>query len=162
MRSDVIIGIALVALFGGYFAMAEALPTSLMDTSVTSADTPKLIAVAGVGLSILLILQAAFTWYLGKAPSSGEDAPDDGTIPGHHGRAFAMLAFGAGFVLLLPYLGYAVSLALLFATVAAFRAGAMSWKIAAFAVITAIAFQLIFGELLNVRVPAGILAPLLG
>jgi putative tricarboxylic transport membrane protein len=164
MRSDVFIGLALIALFGGYWAMADALPSSLMDTSVTSADTPKLIAVAGMGLSFLLILQALLNFRLRKAsaPSSSENQADDGAMKGPHWRAFAMLAFGAGFVLLLPYLGYAVSLALLFAAVAGFRAGGLSWRIGAFAVITAIAFQLIFGELLNVRVPAGLLAPLLG
>lgn len=166
MRSDVLIGLALIAMFGGYYAMADALPSSLMDTSVTSADTPRMIAIAGLGLSFLLILQAAFAFYLQKktsASSSEEIAPeDDGTIKGQHLRACAMLVFGGGYVLLLPYLGYALSLALLFAAVAAFRAGAMSWRIAAFAVIAAVAFQLIFAELLNVRVPPGILAPILG
>jgi len=165
MRSDILIALVLTALFGGYYLVADALPTSLMDTTVTSADTPRLIAIAGMGLSILLIVQAAMKRWLQKTEtlsSAGTAPADDGTVEGSHVRAFGILAIGAGFVAVLPYLGYVLSLALLFAAVAAFRGGRMSWNIAAFAVVAAIAFHLIFVVLLNVRMPAGVLAPLLG
>jgi hypothetical protein len=60
-----------------------------------------------------------------------------------------------GYVAVLPYAGYALSIAVLLFVVAWYRGGTLSLHTLAFAVVGAAVFYVLFVVLLNVRMPAG-------
>ena len=78
----------------------------------------------------------------------------------HHLRAIAMLAFGAGYVLILPELGYAVSVTLLLAGVAYFLGLRSLPKMALFAVLGGASFFLLFVVVLKIPLPEGVFSDL--
>ena len=71
----------------------------------------------------------------------------------HRRRALGLLAIAAGYVVLAPLVGYAVALALLIASVAAYEGMTLSWRLAAVAAGGAVVFWLLFVQLLGVEQP---------
>lgn len=157
MRSMFAVSGVLFVISIAYWLGADAIRVSSLAGQVGADGLPKLLGLALGGLSVLLALQ---TWVqkrrLKASPLVADGGEDD--VLGDwrsHLRALGLIAIGVVYVIVLPWLGYAVSAAVMLAVVAAY-AGLRSWiSLAAFAFGGAVVFYLIFVQLLSIPLPAG-------
>ena len=70
-----------------------------------------------------------------------------------------MLAFGVGYVLLLPVMGYAASIACLMLAVAIYSGARLGFRTVLFAVTASGVAYAIFVVVLGIPLPAGVLLP---
>jgi hypothetical protein len=132
--------------------MASELPTSLIDTTISSSAMPKLLAISCGLLSSVLIVQGLLAR---RAAHPAQTAPATKEASLNHWRTAGLFLILVGYVALLPYAGYALSIAVLLFVVAWYRGGTFSLHTLAFAVVGAAVFYVLFVVLLNVRMPAG-------
>ena len=153
MGKDLAAGILLLAGSVGYYWMAADLPISLIDTTISSSALPKLLAVICGLLSSIMIVQALVA---GRVARSAQTASAPGEPLLNHWRTVGLLLILVGYVAILPYAGYALSMAALLFVVAWYRGGTFSFHTLLFAIVGAAVFYLLFVGLLNVRMPAGV------
>jgi putative tricarboxylic transport membrane protein len=103
---DIVCVVAGLALAIGYYVLADRLPRSLLSDPTGADGLPKLLAIA-LALISLAVLGLAL---LRRTPTAR--AADHGEAL-RHLRAAGMLAFGVAYFLLLPWLGYPLSVFLL-------------------------------------------------
>ena len=118
MNKDTLAGLALVALAVAYWFAAGAIPHSVLAGQVSADGLPKLLAWMLGGLGLLLAVQGLIRRPrpAGAAATAPQDA-DEGTPWWAHLRALGMFAIAAAYILLVPYLGYILSIVLLGAAV---------------------------------------------
>jgi hypothetical protein len=158
MTRDLVSGGILLVFSVVYYLMAAAIPPSLLADTVGPGGMPKSYGIALGILSILLIAQALYARR--RAAIAGRPMRRD---PGktkeeiHSAlRAAGMLAIGVVYVIVLPYLGYIVSLALLIGATAWYQERARMRWLWVSAVVGAVLFYVIFVLVLQIAEPAGI------
>jgi putative tricarboxylic transport membrane protein len=167
---DVWIGLAALALGGWYWRAAGDIPISPLDGIVNAAALPRSLAVAMMGFSVLLILRALAieAMYLRAARRAAGPVADrpalDGQAftAGQHLKAAGIVAIGIAYLLILPYLGYLLSVALLVIVASVYigaRAGAYTVGVG---LMVAVAYYLLFVRLLDIPLPAGFWPSLIG
>ncbi|HVJ44064.1 MAG TPA: tripartite tricarboxylate transporter TctB family protein [Dongiaceae bacterium] len=156
MTRDLVSGCILFVFSIVYYTMASAIPVSVLADSVGAQGLPKSYGIALGILSLLLIVQALYarrraaaTVDLARATATNQHDKTAAL------RAVGMLAIGVVYVLLLPWLGYVVSLALLIVTTVWYQERHYRHKLWPVAIIGAVVFWLIFVELLEIAEPAG-------
>ena len=165
---DVWIGVLFLILTALYWRSASTIPISPLDGVVNAAAMPHALAVAMAAFCCILILRAlAVEWLFVRAArvaaQSGSGAvasrPDtgekDGTLRDHL-RAAGMLAIGIVYLLILPYLGYILSMTALVLSASVFIGARAGLYTLAVAVGTAVVFYLLFVLLLDIPMPAGV------
>jgi hypothetical protein len=164
MFTNAIAGIVLLGLSIGYYLSADAMPSSFLDTTVTSSAFPKLLAIAGGLLSSALIVQNLVAWRLAarSASTSTElEHPEVFDWPAHR-RALGLLAIVAGFILALEVVGYPVAIGLLILAVSLYQGYRLSWLSLAVAVGGGLFFWLFFMVFLGIHMPLGIFSQFAG
>jgi len=172
------VGFGAIAGAGLYWRVANRIPISPLDGVVNAAMMPKTLAMVLAGLGLALVLRAGILAVLNaralRRATSGAEAPvaamagkaadDDDSQPTRREnlRAAGMLMFGLAFLLVVPVLGYAVSVALLVGGVSAFMGTRPGWKLAGISAAAAVTFHIIFVELLSIPLPPGIWPNLFG
>jgi hypothetical protein len=165
---DVWIGLVVLVAAVTYWRYADAIPISPLDGVVNAAAMPKVLAWGLGGLAVLLILRAVSVEVMAAqavraaGPRSRGAASED--VPASlrdHLKALGMAGFALCYVLLLPYLGYALSVALVVGCVSLYIGAPRDWKIPAVAVGAAVVFYLIFVVLLGIPQPPGLWPALL-
>lgn len=145
----------LVVLAVLYWLAADAIPKSSLSGAVGADGFPKMLAVALALLSIALAGQTlAEMRKRGRSGSSAEDGKS--TNWNSHFRAFGVVAIGAAFLIVLPVLGYAVSVAFLLVGLATYSGQKLSAGSIVFGVAGAAVFYVLFVHVLNVPLPGGI------
>lgn len=165
--SDVWVG--LVTLAGGvlYWQVADRIPISPLDGQVNAAMLPKTFAYILVGLSLLMVLRALLVEAAAvraarklmeggsaPAPKGGPTKAKRFTMDTHL-RAAGMLGLGLAFLLILPHLGYIISIMLLIGSVSLFMGAKAELKTFAIAIGAGLIFYLIFVYVLAIPLPAG-------
>src|SRR5687768_7285036 len=122
MPRNLIGGIATIVIGAAYLLMASGIRASALSDSVGPAGFPKALAYAMIGLGLILCLQSLVAFrarrhaviVAGGPAVTGTDA-DAENFGGMRGilRAAGMLALGIGYLLIVRYLGYVPSIALL-------------------------------------------------
>jgi len=162
MTRDTWIGIVFMAFAALYWLGADGIRVSPLDGPVTAAGLPKSLAYALGGLALLLILRSlALKWMATRAPAGQQDAsPEVGEqgAPGmkRHLRALGMLALGIGYLLLVPYLGYTLTVIGLLLATALYIGAKFGPKTLAIAGLGGIFFYLLFVQFLHIPLPPGI------
>ncbi|MCK0206641.1 tripartite tricarboxylate transporter TctB family protein [Starkeya koreensis] len=158
MNRDLIAGAVLLAIAGAYYVSIGTIADSTLSDEVGAAGLP--LALAGLLALIALVMMARAVLATRAARRAGgpvaaveDDEEGDASVP----RALGLLLIGAAYVVLLPYAGYVLSVALLIAAVAFYEGAARSWVIPAAAIGGAALYWAIFVKLLGVHQPAGIL-----
>lgn len=131
---------------------------------------PKLFATALILFSTLLILRSLVVeaLFVRAARRSSRAAPPEREVDGvkftlrEHFRAVGVLAFGALYLILLPYVGYILGVILLVTSLAIYMGTKPSPKVVGIAALVAVIFYLLFVQLLSIPLPAGIWPTLLG
>lgn len=165
---DVWIGLAMLVLAGLYWAGATRIPVSPLDGVVNARAVPEALSFALALFSLLLIVRALLIEgaRMRAARRSGE--PATGSLreaPGftfrQHLKAGGVLLLGVAYLLLLPWLGYLPSMTLLVAAVSVYIGARPSAYTLAVAGGVAVCFYALFGWLLGIPMPPGLLAGLI-
>ncbi len=149
-----------------YWFEADKIRISPLDGPVTAAGLPKALAVALGVLAIIMILLGAAATLRGKHREiqpevRAKAVPAARSHP--HIRALGMLALGLAYLVLVPILGYAFTIALLLLSVSLYIGARLSGRIILIALIGGVLFHLLFVEFLDIPQPAGLLlAALIG
>jgi hypothetical protein len=146
---DAVVGVVILALAGIYWLAAGTIRRSSLEDAIGAAGVPNVLAALLAGLAILLILRSVLAKPTAKTQTAAE-------APTAHWRALGMLVLGILYLVVVPWLGYAVSVALLIAAVALYNHQKPGLRLAGFAVLLAVGFYLLFVQLLNIPLPAGI------
>lgn len=163
---DLIGGVAAIAIGAGYVLMSLGLRESALADAVGPAGFPKILAVAMIGLGVILCVQSLLAL---RPLGAGAPAPDDGADEdldaearragwGGALRAAGMLALGAGYLLVVRHIGYVPAIALLILAVALYQGAAFSWRLVAIAALGAVLYWAVFVQLLGIPLPAGPIA----
>jgi putative tricarboxylic transport membrane protein len=150
-HKDAIAGALLLALAGGYHVATQRIPVSSLSDAVGPDGLPKLLAAALALVAAALIVKGLWLG-LGAHTVRADDEEED-EPPAALPRALGFLAIGVGYMVVAPWTGYAIGVALLIAAVALYERAAPSVTMLAVAAGGGIAFWLIFVKLLGVEQP---------
>ena len=158
MNRDLVAGAVLLAIAGAYYNTIGDIAESTLSDEVGAAGLPRLLAGLLALIAVVMMARALLTALKSRKAvatprGSDEDEEENASVP----RAAGLLLIGAGYVVLLPFAGYVVCVALLIAAVALYEGAARSWVIPAAAIGGATLYWAIFVKLLGVHQPAGIL-----
>lgn len=167
---DVWIGLAAFALGAWYWRAAGDIPISPLDGIVNASALPRMLAIAMMLFSVLLVLRALLVEYMflraarqrsGATPVRPETEGREFTTR-QHLKAAGVVAIGIAYLLILPWLGYIPSVMLLMLAMSLYigaRAGLYTLGVA---IVIAVVFYLLFVRLLGIPLPAGFWPSLLG
>jgi hypothetical protein len=168
LRRDIAAALGLLCLAFFYGLKAQQIPgSSLIGKGIGAGAVPTALAIALAFFSFILLLRASLGLRRLRHSETGREAAGawrEGMR--RHRRAFGMLVIGILFISLLGELGYLVSVALLLAVTAWYN-GEKRWRsLLMFAAGGAIAYDLLFVQLLGISLPSGfwpvLFGPLLG
>ena len=144
MNRDLVFGSATLAVAVIYYALTSTIPPSGLADPVGPQGLPKMYAIVLAVLSIILIARSL------KQPASDE-SPNPANL-----RVVGMLLIGIAYILVIPYLGYLLSVALLIATTTYFQGGSLNRRTILVAISGAVLFWTLFIWLLRIQYPAGL------
>jgi hypothetical protein len=150
---DAVVGAVILAIAGVYWLAARTIRHSSLDDSIGAAGLPNTFAALLAVLALLLILRSLFLRPLAHRDSQNAT---DVEAPRAHLRALGMLFLGVAYLVVVPNLGYAVSVALLVAAVALYNHQRPSLRLALVTILISVGFYLLFVRLLNIPLPPGI------
>lgn len=168
---DIWIGIVTLIFAGIYWQAADGITISPLDGIVNAGALPKMLALALMLFSILLILRALMTevMYLRaarRAAGVASDRPEEEAgkqfSNTQHLKAAGVLGIGIVYLLILPYLGYIVSVALLIGVMAVYIGAKPNAYTVSVAVGITIIFYLLFVQFLDIPLPSGFWPSLFG
>ena len=154
-------GAAAFALAVGYYLVAATIPASLLADAIGPQGLPKTYAILLAGLSLLLMVRSVrlppdrrsvrlppsqAAGAVGREPATERKAP--WRVPG-------LLAIGAAYVVVVPWLGYIPSLAVLIMATTYYQGRALNSQVVVIALGGAVVFWLLFVVLLGIPQPAG-------
>lgn len=143
MTKDLFAGILMLVISIAYYYGATRIHIGFAFDPVGADGLPKAIAWTMGGLSLVLIAQALFAIYKGRA----ERLPGGPQERRKHRLAIGVLVIGAGYVLILEHLGYLLSLTLLIGIMAWFAGARRDWRLPVIAFAGAAVFWLMFWAL---------------
>ncbi|MBL8671656.1 MAG: tripartite tricarboxylate transporter TctB family protein [Alphaproteobacteria bacterium] len=148
MRGDRACALAAIGLASVYAWLGGAIQESLLSDAVGAQGVPRALAAALALLGALLLLRSF------RSRASAPTAPEPWRA---HGRALAMLGIAAGYLLLLPLLGYAAAISALVAAAASLGGARPSAGLAAVSVAAGAVLWLSFAKAFGVALPVGAL-----
>jgi putative tricarboxylic transport membrane protein len=159
MDRNFVFGCATLALAAGYYLLAARIPESQLADAIGPQGLPKTYAVLLAGLSLIVIVRSLTKRHVASTRSA--DSEGAGAQRQALWRVTGMLAIGVLYMLVVPWLGYILSLAgLIFATTY-YQGGAVNRQVAVVAVSGAVFFWFLFVLLLRIPQPAGLWPSLL-
>jgi len=156
---DLIFGIATLVVAVLYYGFAATIPPSELADPVGPQGLPKTYAVLLAALSLLLIARSVRRPVSNPEPSNPEPPNPESRIPNPGSplpRVTGMLLIGIAYILVLPWLGYFLSIAALITVTIYFQGGSINLRSILVALSGAALFWLLFIWLLRIQYPAGI------
>jgi hypothetical protein len=168
-QRELVLGSATLAIAVVYYLLAIRIPQSDIADVIGAQGLPKTYAALLAGLSIILIVRSVVATRTQRvraaSPAAAADATSATRKPGlQRGvawRVFGMLMNGVIYILVVPWLGYILSIAALIAATVYYQGGGLNRRVAAVAVGGALLLWLLFVRLLHIAHPAGIWPSLL-
>ena len=146
MHRDRALGLAALALSGAYYWMATSLPQSRLADAVGAGGLPRVYAIILAALALILIVRSRGPWDLGFG------IRDLSRIGG-------MVAIGAAYVVVVPWLGYLLSIAGLILATTYYQGGTVNRSLVVVALGGGIFFWLLFVVFMGIPQPAGWFPP---
>jgi hypothetical protein len=151
---DLLFGIATFVVAVVYYVLAAAIPQSDLADPVGPQGLPRVYALVLAALSLTLIARSL--WRPGGNPKSSNPesrVPNPGSgIP----RVIGMLLIGVAYIIVLPWLGYLLSVAALITATIYFQGGVINGRSILVALSGAVCLWLLFIWLLRIQYPAGL------
>lgn len=155
-RLDFALGIASVALSVAYLQFAGRISDSLLSDAVGAAGVPRALGwAAGVIGALLCLRSVRFAPGASIAPADPDE--QEAMRLGPHLRALGLLAILFGYVLLVPWLGYALTTGLLVAVAAAYSGAPVGRHLLLVSVCAGIVFWVMFVYAFGIAMPSGAL-----
>jgi hypothetical protein len=151
---DLLFGLATLVVAAVYYGLAVSIPQSDLADPVGPQGLPKVYALLLAALSLILIARSLRqpTENPGS-PSAESRVPNPGSgIP----RVIGMLLIGVAYIIVLPWLGYLLSVAALITATIYFQGGSINGRSILVALSGAAVFWLLFIWLLRIQYPAGL------
>lgn len=161
---DIWIVIVTLIFAGIYWQAADGIAIGPLDGIVNAGALPKMLALALMLFSILLMLRALMTevMYLRaarRAAGVAADRPEEESgkhfTSGQHLKAAGVLVIGIAYLLILPFFGYVVSATLLIGVMAVYIGAKPNAYTLCVAVGVTIIFYLLFVQFLDIPLPSG-------
>jgi putative tricarboxylic transport membrane protein len=152
---DLVFGSATLALAAIYYALTDTIPPSDLADPIGPQGLPKTYAVVLAVLSILLIARS-IRRSANPEPANPEPANPRTREPANLGRVIGMLLIGVGYIVVLPWLGYLLSVAALIAATTYFQGGSINRRSILVAISGALCLWVLFIWLLRIQYPAGL------
>jgi putative tricarboxylic transport membrane protein len=146
---EIALGLVAAALALGYWLEAEDIQESLLSDAIGTGGVPKVLAAILGGAGLLMALRGALA-------RGGRIAGERAAEPAH-GRALGLLGLLVGYALLVPLLGYPVTLGAFAVAVAAYAGARPGPAMLGFGLGVAVLFWVGFVKLLGVAFPVGAL-----
>lgn len=154
MTKDLLSGVVLVAVAGTYYAWSTQIADSTLSDEIGAGGLPQVLAVILAILGLCLIGRTLLATRLSPAAAGhGDDEEEDRNAP--FPRAVGFLLFGVVYIVLLPFLGYIISTALLIGAIALYEGAPRTWVVLAAAIGGGVLYWAIFVKLLGVKQPMG-------
>jgi len=152
--------VGLVILLGAalYWFGAASIPISALDGEINAAAVPRMLALALAVLAVMLMAKALIdARNLAVTAAENEVSEREERLPklSENMRALGLILIGGVYLLLLPYLGYFLCVALLVVAVARYMGEPFAARLALRSLGLALAFQLIFVQFLRIQLPIG-------
>ena len=151
---DLICALLLLLAAGSYFVASLGINRSALADEVGATGVPTAYAVALAALAIALAVKALLSRRF--ATGAGRGADGDLRNEGRKLiRAVGMLAIGIGYVIVVDFVGYTLSLVAVIALVAVYQGERMDRRLAFIAIGGAALFFVFFDLVLGIDMPAG-------
>jgi hypothetical protein len=151
-RKDLLAAAILLSIAGAYGSATLQIPSSTLDDGVGPRGFPLVLTAALVVVAIAIAVRAL------TVTGAGTRADDEAKeAQARWPRALGLLAFGALYIPATAVLGYSLALFLLLVAVALYEGARFSWRVPAVAAGGAAIFYVLFGVVLGVRQPEGLL-----
>ncbi|MDQ0346657.1 tripartite tricarboxylate transporter TctB family protein [Ancylobacter vacuolatus] len=157
MKRDFLSGGVLIALAAAYYIATGSIAESTLSDEIGATGLPRLLAMLLAFIGLALIARTAFVALAARHASVPVAPPAEEEEGAPLPRAIGLLLIGGAYVVLLPFIGYFLAVALLIAGVALYEGAARSWVVPAAALGGATLYWAIFVKLLGVHQPAGTL-----
>lgn len=146
MNKDRAFGIVMLALSAGYYTLATRIPHAQLADAVGPQGLPTVYAVLLAGLSLALIARSRRVPGLRFTPAGGGDSR----------RVAGLLLIGVLYIVIVPWLGYILSLTGLMVATYSYQGGVLGRRAAFVTVSGALFFWVLFVWLLRISQPAGL------
>jgi putative tricarboxylic transport membrane protein len=150
LNRDLVFGGATLALAVGYYLLAAQIPESQLSDAVGPQGLPRIYAYLLGGLSLILIVNSVRD----TSPASRAERPTP-SVQSRVLRPAGVVAIGAIYIVVVPWLGYIVSLTALIAATTYYQGGGANRRVVFVAVAGALLFWLLFVAMLGIQHPAG-------
>jgi hypothetical protein len=150
-RTDFAVGAGAIVLAAAYLLLAGRIPESLLSDTVGAAGMPRTVGWALAAVGLLLCVRSVF----GRASPPADEETTAGVRP--HLRAIGLLAILFGYVLLAPWLGYAVATGLLLAAAAAYAGAPRTRNLLLVPALAAVLFWFLFVQAFGIAMPGSLL-----
>jgi putative tricarboxylic transport membrane protein len=160
---DLLFGIATLVVAAVYHGLAVAIPQSDLADPVGPQGLPRVYALLLAALSLILIARSLRRPGSDGEPTNGEPRtqnpgsriPDPGSRT-RAARVIGMLLIGVAYIIVLPWLGYLLSVAALITATIYFQGGTINGRSILVALSGAVCLWLLFIWLLRIQYPAGL------
>ncbi|MEM9440563.1 MAG: tripartite tricarboxylate transporter TctB family protein [Pseudomonadota bacterium] len=157
INRDIWIGLVMFLVAVVYWFEADKIKISPLDGPIGASGLPKSLAYALGALAIILIVRSVIGTLM--APKTASQEPASVTSMGDlirpHLRAIGMLGIGVGYLLLVPWLGYTITIAALLLVVSLYIGADLTRRTLLIAAIGGVAYYLLFVQFLGIPLPAG-------
>jgi putative tricarboxylic transport membrane protein len=150
MNRDLVFGSATLAVAAVYYSLTSTIPQSQLADPTGPQGLPKTYAIVLAALSIVLIARSLRT--ANREPANHRIPNPGSRIP----RVLGMLLIGVAYIIVLPYLGYLLSVAMLIVATTYFQGGKVNGRTLIVALSGAALFWMLFIWLLRIQYPAGL------
>jgi putative tricarboxylic transport membrane protein len=151
---DLLFGIATLVVAIVYYGLAATIPQSDLADPVGPQGLPRVYAVLLAALSLILIARS-----LPRSTPRPESSNPESRIPNPGSgipRVIGMLLIGVAYIIVLPWLGYLLSVAALITATIYFQGGVINGRSILVALSGAVCLWLLFIWLLRIQYPAGL------
>ncbi|MGI9510399.1 MAG: tripartite tricarboxylate transporter TctB family protein [Geminicoccaceae bacterium] len=152
---DVWIGLVMMLVAVVYWLEADKIRISPLDGPVGASGLPKALAYALGVLAVILIAKSIIGRLAERSRAVPADAEDNPLAFRPHLRAIGLLAIGVGYLLLVPWFGYTITIAGLLLAVSLYIGAAFTPRTLLIAVIGGVFYYLLFVQFLGIPLPAG-------
>lgn len=159
---DLLFGIATLVVAAVYYGLAVTIPQSDLADPVGPQGLPRVYAVLLAALSLILIARSLRSAKPASRNAERQNPEPSGSripIPGRGSRALrviGMLLIGVAYIVVLPWLGYLLSVAALITATIYFQGGVINGRSILVALSGAVCLWLLFIWLLRIQYPAGL------
>ena len=150
-------GICLVA-GATYYSVASVIPKSMLSDEIGPGGVPAVVGFAAMVVSVLIMLKAMVVWNqerLAAKLASPVTTDEAAEAVGSHWLSVSLVLVLVSLIVILPILGYIISIFLLIMVSAALSGHAKNLKLLVFSLVSSVTLYVIFHFVMSVKLPKG-------